>query len=126
MKILYTVSILAGLGSVVYFYGITFDDLSETELITLIPYWFLPLIFGIYGFVAEKLNTMVSEGKAVSTTTATFVLCRMFGFLGLLGFIPLFPLFFVKGKNSFIIALFGTLVWSVLMALFIFAIFPML
>lgn len=124
MKAAYIFAIVFGLGLFVYVYGIEFDSYSESALIQMTPVWFLPLFFGIYGFVAEKLIHMVDEGKAPNFRRAIMV--WLGALFGLLGFAIFFPFLFVKGKNSMVVALTGTAVWGLLLAVFIFAIFPAL
>lgn len=124
MKPAYIFCVLFGLGLGVYIYGINFDNYSEAVLIQMTPVWFLPLIFGIYGFIADKLIEIVEDQKAITLRQA--VLVWMGGMFGLLSFIPLFPFLFIKGKNPLVVAVLGTVVWGILLTVFIFAIFPML
>ncbi len=97
------------------------DDLSETTLVRLTSVWFFPLVFGSYGLVAEKLLQMIDEKKADSLAGAAAVYTRA---LGLLGWIPLFPFLFLKGKSSVSVAFWGALVWAVLLTIFFEGIFP--
>lgn len=123
MKILYTILILAGLAIVIYVYGIAFDSFSETVLVQITPLWFFLLIFGIYGFVAEKINKNMREGKAGSLPQAASAVINS---IPLLGPLFMFPLYFVRGKNSLLVALLGSLIWGVLLFVFFQFVFPQL
>lgn len=123
MKILYTTLIVIALAIVVYVYGIAFDSFSETVLVQITPLWFFFLIFGIYGFVAEKINKNISSGKSETVSKAT---SSVINAIPLIGPIFMFPLYFVKGKNSLVVALIGSLIWGVLLFVFFQFVFPQL
>lgn len=123
MKILYTIFIIAALAIVVYVYGIAFDSFSETVLVQVTPLWFFLLIFGIYGFVAEKINKNMREGKSDSLPKAASTVINS---IPLVGPIFMFPLYFVRGKNSVVVALLGSLIWGVLLFIFFQFVFPQL
>lgn len=124
MKKLYIISIVIGVGIAAYFYLVNFDNMSETELLNSVLFWFFPLVFGLYGFAAEKLASLeqsnANEKRAVLVGQ---VLGKSFG---LIGVAILLPFFFVKNKSSVVVALAGSLCWLILLAIFILAIFPSL
>ena len=48
--------LLAGLGIFICFYIFNFDSMSETELLNNVLYWYIPLIFGVFGLAAIRLH----------------------------------------------------------------------
>lgn len=124
MKKLYAACVIVGVGGALYILGIAFDSFSERELLWWAPVWFLPLIFGIYGFIADKLIRLVQEKRAPTLRHA--LLLWFGGFFGLISLVVFFPFLFSKGRNSLGVALMGTIVWGLLLAIFIFGIFPAL
>ena len=124
MKKLYTACTIVGVGVALYILGIAFDNFSEQELLWWAPAWFLPLMFGIYGFIADKLIRLMQEKRVPTLRHA--LLLWLGGFFGLASLVLFFPFLFSKGKNSLSVAITGTVVWGLLLAVFIFGIFPAL
>lgn len=120
----YQAIIILGMGLFGYIYFLKFDNFSETALVQITPLWFLPLIFGINGLVAEKLIELVNSGEAPHFRRA--LLMWIGYFFGFLGFIPLFPFLFIKGKSSLGVALWATAIWGMFLGIFLFGIFPIL
>lgn len=120
---IYQSSILAGIAVAVYTYGFAFDDLGEEELVRLSALWVLPIVFGIYGFVAERILELVDKGDNQSIAQATLIWTAA---LPIIGAVLLLPFLFVKGSSSISIALRASLFWAVLMVGFFVLIFPLL
>ena len=120
---LYILAIVAGLAGVVYVYGFAFDDLSEEELVQLSAFWLLPLVFGIYGFVAEKLLRLMEQGDDLSIARAAWIWTSA---LPVIGIVLLLPFLFVKGRNPIVIALLASLFWAALLVGFFVLLFPLL
>jgi len=120
---LYQATIVTGIAVAVYIYGFAFDDLSEEKLVRLSALWVLPVVFGVYGFVAERILKLVDEGDAQSIAQATLIWTRA---LPIIGAVLLLPFLFVKGSSSIGIALRASLFWAVLLVGFFALIFPLL
>ena len=58
---LYLAGIATGIGLLIYYYLINFDNMSETELVNSVLYWYAPLIFGIYGIIASRLKNKMTD-----------------------------------------------------------------
>ena len=123
LRFLYLLAIAAGITGAIYIYGFVFDDLSEEELILLSALWVLPTVFGAYGFVAEKLLSLMDEGNDLSIARAALIWTNA---LPVIGIFLLLPFLFVKGSNSISIAFFATLFWALLLLGFLAVIFPLL
>ena len=118
----YLMSITLGICLAVYIYGFKFDDLSETQLVNLTPAWMFPVVFGIYGFIAQQLIRLVQNGQAETLREAVYVWTRAFGALGL---IPMLPFLMVaRWQHSLATAFLAALVWAILLAVFFSAVFP--
>ncbi len=90
----------------------------------LTPVWVFPLVFGIYGLVAEKLKRFIDEGRAETLGEAVKIWTIATGIIGLS---LLFPFLFVKSRSSVVVSLVASLFWSVLLLVIFFeAIFPLL
>jgi hypothetical protein len=130
MKFLYLAALLAGFGIVVYFYGFNFDNMSETDLVNSVLYWYVPLTFGLYGLAALRVKKTADEntksalghifsGKDVGLTILGVLLIVLSGVVGFLLFIIPMVLFKVKFKGfDLIVAVTGSLLW--LAGLFVF------
>ena len=108
LKKMYIACLLLGLGLVVYFYGITFDSWSETELVNYTPLWILPLVFGLYGLAAEWAISLVKRGKAQNLAAVARIVGRA---TTLVGLIPFIPFLFVKSMSSYRVAIAATIFW---------------
>ena len=137
MKSLYFLSIILGIGFFVYLYFFNFDNLSETELVNSVLYWYIPVIFGIYGIMALRIKTKIGNeethvikylfsGRDVVLT----VLAILLAITGVLGILLLFiPLAIFKLKSDhydFSVAFVGTLICLVLLWLFFNVLWPSL
>lgn len=120
----YKIAIALGMVLFGYVYFLKFDSFSETTLVQITPLWFLPLIFGISGLVAEKLIAIIDNHEATNLRQA--LLMWIGYFFGFFGFILLFPFLFLKEKNSLTVALWATFTWGILLGIFFFGIFPIL
>jgi hypothetical protein len=127
---IYPILLIIGIALVVYIYGIAFDSFSETMLIRITPLWFFPIVFGGFGFAAEKMLGYVASGEAVSIAEAYKKWMNVFISRHILvGFILmffLFPFSFFSSRNALLIAFFGSVVWGVLLLVFFNGIFPSL
>jgi len=120
---IYTLSIILGIGGAVYLYGVSFDRFSEEELVGFSPFWLLPIIFGLYGFVAEKLLALIEQGEATTIAAAAFIFSSALPFIGI---ILLLPFLLIKGSKSINIAFLATLFWGGILIVFFLFLFPLL
>lgn len=120
---IYIAGIVIGAGIAAYIYLVAFDSLSEDTLVSLTSVWVFPLVFGIYGFLAEKFLKWIEAGKVDNLRMATLLWARM---TGLVGVVLLLPFLFTKSKNPLLVAVVGSLFWALLLFIFFEAIFPML
>jgi len=58
---LYLAAIASGLGLLIYFYLFNFDNMSETQLVDSVLYWYVPLLFGVYGIIALRIKTKMGD-----------------------------------------------------------------
>ncbi len=107
-----------------YIYGYAFDDFSETELLQATLFWYLPLVFGIYGRTATKIKQSMDRGVSLQKQLATTSL--IVRFTGPLGLAFFFPFFFVSKGSALKVAVVGTVVWLVLLEIFFVGIWPSL
>ncbi len=129
MKPVYLLSLVVGLVIVIYFYFINFDNMSETELVNSVLYWYVPLIFGLYGLMGIRIKRTIEDGNGAikhlfsgddaSLTLWTVFVAIISGLVGIfLFFIPL-AIFPVKSEAyDSKIALTGALVWLLILFLF--------
>ncbi len=130
MKYVYLAAILAGFGIVVYFYGFNFDNMSETDLVNSVLFWYVPLTFGLYGMAAYRVKKSADEntksalghifsGKDTGLTVLGIFLIVISGVVGFLLFIIPMSIFKVKSKGyDFSVAIVGSVLW--LVGLFVF------
>ena len=120
----YNFSIVIALSLIGYIYGYAFDEFSETELLQATLFWYLPLVFGIYGRTATKIKQSMDRGVSLQKQLATAsLLVRFTGPLGLAFF---FPFFFVSKGSALKVAVVGAVVWLVLLEIFLVGIWPSL
>lgn len=119
----YLFAIFAGIAGAAYIYGIAFDDLGEEQLVQLSALWVLPVVFGIYGFVAEKLLRLKAQGDGLTIAKAALIWTNA---LPIAGIVLLLPFLFVKGKSALDIAFLATLFWALLLIVFFAVLFPLL
>ncbi|MDC8003399.1 hypothetical protein POV27_05015 [Aureisphaera galaxeae] len=137
MKNLYYLGIAIGLGLLIYFYGFNFDNMSETELVNAVLYWYVPLIFGIYGIAALYIKKKMKD-HSLSPVKYVFsgkdgaliILVALIGCGGLIGlFLFLIPLALVKVADmrfDLKVALLGTALCLLLLYLFFKVLWPAL
>ncbi len=136
-KQLYVVCVLAGLGIFVYLYMFNFDNMSETELVNNVLYWYTPLIFGLFGLMALRLKKTIDpdssainhlfSGKDQTLTIWTIVLLVATSLVGVL--LLLIPLNLFKPQKSSYdvsVALVGTVIWLLALWFFFVGIWPSL
>jgi len=107
MKPLYLLCLIAGLGTFVYFYFFNFDNMSETQLVNSVLYWYIPLAFGLYGLIALRItNRMPDLKKSVliyifsGKDPLLLILVILLGVSGLLGLLVLLvPLVIFKAHQ---------------------------
>lgn len=123
MKYIYYLAILLGLGVMVYFYGINFDNMSEEMLVNSVLFWYVPLTFGLYGIAAYKVKKLsesqsgnavqlMFSGKNIGLTILGLFIVVYTGVIGVFLFIV--PLLAVKIKSKaydFLVALIGSVIW---------------
>lgn len=120
---IFQLAIAVGVAGAGYIYGVAFDDLSEEQLVQLSAVWVLPVVFGVYGYVAERLLQLVDADDGVSLAQATLIWTRA---LPVIGAVLLLPFLFAKGRTAVSIAFWGTLFWALLLVGFFVWIFPLL
>ena len=137
-RLIYIISITAALIIFIFFYLIEFNNMSETELVDKVLYWYAPLVFGVFGLFGLRLKSSMGEdeksavaflfsGKDKQLTTWTIILIFATALIGvLLFFIPL-SLIKPKTRNyDLILAMTGTLFWLGALWFFFVAIWPSL
>ena len=137
-KIIYLLSIAFALVIIIYFYFINFNSMSETELVNSVLYWYVPLIFGLYGITALHINKTISEdsksavghlfsGKDTLMTVFAVILLLLSGLIGILLFFVPLSIFKVRSKNFDIsVASFGLVMWLGLLVFFFQILWPSL
>ncbi len=137
MKPLYQLCLVIGLGLFVYFYFFNFDNMSETQLVNSVLYWYVPLAFGLYGLIALRIkNRMPETYKNVlpyvfsGKDPLLLILMILLGVSGLIGLLVLLlPLLLFKVKNpvyDFSVALVGSVLLLLLLLLFFKVLWPSL
>ena len=137
LKYLYLAAIATGIGLLVYFYLFNFDNMSETELVNSVLYWYVPLIFGIYGIMASRIKSKMGDSD-MSPIKYLFsgkdglllILLILIGCGGLLGLILLLiPLALFKASSpnfDLKVALVGTALCVALLWVFFKVLWPAL
>jgi hypothetical protein len=131
LRALYTASLCSGALAAFVIYFLVFDSLSETQLVTLSPLWFLAIVFGGCGFYAERAVSYTLARRAetfgASLTLVTRELPPLVAlFVGII-FTPPFLVFGAKRRSSpLLIAFATTLLWAFCLYFFLFGIFPSL
>jgi hypothetical protein len=122
--LIYNLAILIAFGLIVYIYGIAFDDFSETALIQATLLWYLPLVFGIYGRTATKLNH--ARNRGISIKKQLFGVSHLVRYTGMIGMTFFFPFLVCRKGPPVKIALVGSAIWLVLLEVFFVVIWPSL
>ncbi|MDX2250264.1 MAG: hypothetical protein SF052_26010 [Bacteroidia bacterium] len=128
----YQLMIAAGLLMAGTIYLLIFDRLSEDELVAVSPIWFLLIILGTGGLFTEKAVQLILQkqandfpsaiGKATQSLSPIVRLA-----VGIVFLVPFFIFGLTKRFSSpLIITSLMTLVWALVLYLFLFGIFPSL
>jgi hypothetical protein len=136
-KYLYIMAMAFGFGLLVYFYAFNFDNMSETELVDSILYWYVPLIFGVYGLMALRIKSKMGDEEIspikflfTGKDTLLLILVILIGCGGLLGLLLLLiPLAFFKVSSfnfDLKVALVGTGILVLLLYVFFKVLWPAL
>ena len=111
--------------------------MSETQLMDAVLYWYIPLIFGIYGLLAMRIKAYIGDAET-NVIKHTFsgkdplllvlaIVLLLFALLGLIVFLIPLALFDIKKPNFDLkIALTGTVIWLILLYLFFQVLWPAL
>ncbi|MFM9698653.1 hypothetical protein [Streptomyces europaeiscabiei] len=59
---LYVTTLIGGLLVAGLIYLLMFDEFSESELVSITPLWFFPVVFGLYGFASQRLLRHIATG----------------------------------------------------------------
>lgn len=54
-KRFYVFSLSIGIAVFVYFYIVVFNDISQEQLMKVVPFWLLPAVFGLYGIIGQRM-----------------------------------------------------------------------
>ncbi|MFD4137566.1 MULTISPECIES: hypothetical protein [unclassified Streptomyces] len=123
LKPLYLVALLGGLTAAAVIYLVMFDDLSESMLVDITPFWFFPIVFGLYGFTSQRLLGYLAQGRARTLAEAARVFIDVAGHWAAL---VMFPFLVLKWRSSLLVSLTAALFWAVLLWLFFAVVFPAL
>ena len=112
-KIIYYSAIALGLFLAAYAYFVSYDLISEFQLLLYSVLALFLVIFGLYGLKAESLmKKFVAEGKTDNFCIEASYYAKNKGVLGKLF---LFPFMKVKSKNSLVISFLGAFAWIVIL-----------
>lgn len=120
---LYVIALIGGLAGAALVYLVKFDEFSESELVTITPVWFFPVVFGLYGFVSQRLLRRIAAGRAGTLTEAARLSIDVAGHWAALA---LFPFLVLRWRSSLLVSLAAALFWAVLLWLFFALLFPTL
>ena len=111
-----------------YIYLVAFDSLSETKLVRITPFWFFPIVFGYYGFVAQRMAQKLPESGFDRVANLLFsIITETQGGVGkLFGLIVHAPFIVIKSKRPILVAFGGAAIWVVVLVIFFNFIFPQL
>lgn len=119
----YVTALIGGLMGAGLIYMVMFNEFSESELVTITPLWFFPIVFGLYGFVSQRLLRRIASGRAGTLSEAARITIDVAGHWAAL---VLFPFLVLKWRSSLLVSLAAALFWAVLLWLFFTAVFPSL
>ena len=112
-KIIYYSAIALGLFLAAYAYFVSYDLISEFQLLLYSVLALFLVIFGLYGLKAENLmKKFDAEGKTENFCIEASYYAKNKGVLGKLF---LFPFMKVKSKNSLVISFLGSFAWIVIL-----------
>ncbi|UUU21877.1 hypothetical protein [Streptomyces sp. DSM 40750] len=119
----YLTALLGGILGAGLIYLVNFDEFSESELVTITPLWFFPIVFGLYGFVAQRLLRRIAAGHVATLSEAARGSIDVAGHWAAL---VLFPFLVLKWRSSLLVSLAAAVFWAVLLWLFFALLFPTL
>ncbi|MFJ3497886.1 hypothetical protein ACIPPJ_30445 [Streptomyces sp. NPDC086091] len=119
----YVTALLAGVAGAGVVYLAMFDAFSETELVGITPLWFFPIVFGLYGFVAQRLLRRMATGRARTLQEAARMSLDVAGHWAALF---LFPFLVLRWRSSLLVSLAAAVFWAGLLWLFFALVFPTL
>ncbi len=120
---LYMTALIAGVLGAACIYLVMFNELDESELVTITPLWFFPIVFGLYGFVSQRLLRRISAGHAQTLSQAARMSIEVAGYWALPA---LFPFLVLRWRSSLLVSLAAAVFWAVLLWFFFAAVFPTL
>ncbi|MFF5187505.1 hypothetical protein ACFY30_27695 [Streptomyces sp. NPDC000345] len=120
---LYLSALIGGLLAAGLIYLVMFDEFSESELVTITPLWFFPVVFGLYGFTSQRLLRRIATGRARTLSDAARLSIDVAGHWAAL---LLFPFLVLKWRSSLLVSLAAAVFWAVLLWLFFALLFPSL
>jgi len=122
----YIALLILGLGSAAVIYTVMFDDLSETMLVQISPYWLFPSVFGYYGLVAQRMEARLQTTHLDNVSDQLLnVIKELGGGLGqAFAFLVHAPFLIVKNRRPWVVAFVGSLIWAMAMVVFFNVIFP--
>jgi hypothetical protein len=121
LKILYLMSLSAGMIVVASIYLAFFDSLSEEALVTITPFWAFPIAFGFYGYVSQRLIRYLDQGKARSVyEAARFVVDHA----GTWSILPLLPFLALRWRSSLLVTVVASAALAGFLWVFFSLIFP--
>lgn len=120
---LYVTTLIGGLLAAGLVYLVMFDEFSESELVSITPLWFFPVVFGLYGFASQRLLRHIATGRAGTLGEAARISIDVAGYWAAL---VLFPFLVLRWRSSLLVSLAAALFWAVLLWLFFALLFPAL
>ncbi|MGI5193768.1 hypothetical protein ACQEVY_09020 [Streptomyces sp. CA-288835] len=120
---LYLIALIGGVAGAGAIYLVLFNELSESELVTLTPLWFFPVVFGLYGFASQRLLRYLAAGRAATLGEAARLAIDLAGHWSAL---VLFPFLVLRWRSSLLVSLAAAAFWAVLLWLFFSVVFPTL
>ena len=137
-KTLYFLALGLGLCIAIYFYLFNFNNMSETELVNSVLYWYVPFIFGLYGLTAHRIAKTIGEennntikhlfsGDDPLMIPLTVMLFLIGGIIGIIFFFLPLSIFKVKQDNfDLYVASTATIIFLVLLFAFFVLLWPSL
>lgn len=130
MKGIYPFFFIAGFAALFIIYFFFFDAISERVLVRISPLWFMPIIFGLYGYRAESLLDMIARGEAEDFREAyskwSLKYLRENPIPAMAAGLIFLTIPWFRWKKPLMVALTGTVFWGVLLIVFFEGIFPSL
>ncbi|SOD76599.1 hypothetical protein SAMN06272781_4449 [Streptomyces sp. 1222.2] len=119
----YVTALVGGILGAGLVYLVMFDEFSETELVSITPLWFFPIVLGLYGFASQRLSRRIATGRARDLREAAGMSIDVAGHWAAL---VLFPFLVLRWRSSLLVSLAAALFWAVLLWLFFALLFPSL